>query len=368
MSIDSLIIEDEKQKHKNENELVGYVKILSFSCFALFLIALLSSMHFARPVIFPVVLAVFLNLLLSPAVRYLKWYRISNSVSAFLILIFFMLSFGFVINNLIEPASNWIQRTPQTLALVESKIGFMKKSMQEISKVTEKISKATDLTSLKKEKVVVQESNFIGSALFFAGVSVSEIIISIILTFFLLSNGDRFLTKSVELMPRLSDKKKVVEIARSIEQSISIYLLSVTMINIILGLAITLLMWTLGVPNAPLWGMMACILNFIPYLGSIIGLVIISIVSIVTFDNTFQIILPPLLYASIDWAEGSILTPSVIGARLDLNPPVMLFWVLFWGWLWGPWGAVLAVPMLTAIKIFCDKIEALKPLGKFLVT
>ena len=348
--------------------IAGDIRILSYSTLGIFCLGILFSMYHARTVIFPVVLAIFLNLLLSPAVRYLRRFRIPNAFGGLIILLFALTSFGFLISYSVEPATEWIQRTPQTISRLESKLGFMKKPIQEITKASERMLMVTAMGSKDSEKVVIQKASLLESFLSFSGGSISELIVSLILTYFLLSHGDRFLTKSVELMPTLTDKKRVVEIARSIEESISNYLLSIIFMNCCFGFIMGLAMWFINVPNAALWGVMACLLNFVPYVGSITGLGIITIVAFVTFDDLFLILRVSVLYLIIDWIEGALITPMIIGRRLDLNPPVMLVWVFLWGWLWGPWGAILALPMLTAIKILCDHIERLKSLSKFLMS
>jgi len=351
-----------------DDTLKGQLQLLSICSLGILSLAVVFSMYFARPVFFPIVLAIFLNLLLSPAVRSLRRLGIPNTMGALMILGVALFSIGLGIANLVDPATSWMEKVPQTISKVERKLGFIKKPMQEISKAGERITSATEIAIPRADTVVIQEPSLIGSFLTFTGSSIGELIIAIILTYFLLARGDRFLSKAVELMPTLTDKKRVVEITRSIEENISKYLLSVTVINFCLGVVVGLAMWALNVPNAALWGMMAFLLNFLPYVGSVLGLAAITLVAIISFENVFQILSVPILYLVIDWIEGSFVTPLIIGMRLNLNPPVMLMWILLWGWLWGPWGAILAVPMLAAIKILCDHVDGLKPIGKFLVT
>jgi predicted PurR-regulated permease PerM len=119
-------------------------------------------------------------------------------------------------------------------------------------------------------------------------------------------------------------------------------------------------------PYPALWGVLAGLLNFVPYLGPVVTAGVILIVSLLTFEELGRALVAPILYFAINFTEGSFVTPTVLGRRLTLNPVVVFVGLVFWGWLWGIPGALLAVPLLAVVKIFCDHIEPLSPLGEFL--
>jgi predicted PurR-regulated permease PerM len=184
----------------------------------------------------------------------------------------------------------------------------------------------------------------------------------------LLASGDLFLLKLVKVLPTLDDKKLAVEIYRQIEENVSTYLAIVTLINIGFGCVIGTAMYFLGLPNSPLWGAMAAVLAYIPYLGALVGIVTVTIVAILTFDDIYRIIMVPSLYFILDNVQANLIVPMVLGRRLALNPVVIFIWLIFCGWIWGITGALLAVPLLAIIKIICDQVEQLAPLGEFLGT
>ena len=167
-------------------------------------------------------------------------------------------------------------------------------------------------------------------------------------------------------MPTFKDKRSAVEIIRGIEDHISYYLFTVTLINIGLGLSIALALYLLGMPNPLLWGTLATILNFIPYLGAITGGLLVLVVAAITFESLELVLLAPGIYLSLTSLEGSFITPLILGQRLTLNPIVIFVSLIFWGWLWGIAGALIAVPMLVCFKILCDRIEPLESIGDFL--
>jgi predicted PurR-regulated permease PerM len=188
----------------------------------------------------------------------------------------------------------------------------------------------------------------------------------LLLLFFMLAYGDVFLRKLVKVYPRFEDKRRVLDIANDIERQVSIYLFTVTVMNTATGAAIGTALYFIGLPNAVLWGVMAALLEYIPYLGPLMGMVVISIVGILTFDSVLYALLAPLAYLIIESIQGNLVATIVYGRRFALNPVIILVWLTFWTWLWGIPGTLLAVPMLTAFKIFCDRIEPLSTLGEFI--
>jgi predicted PurR-regulated permease PerM len=167
-------------------------------------------------------------------------------------------------------------------------------------------------------------------------------------------------------LPRFEDKKTAVEISRQIEHDISRYLFSICMINAFFGMAIGIAMFLLGMPNPLLWGVMAGLLHFIPFLGALVGIIIVTLVAAITLDGAGAILLVPATYFGLNIIEEYVAIPFVLGRRLMLNPVVLFVWLIFWGWLWSIPGALMAVPLLAIMKIVCDHVEPLGALGEFI--
>jgi predicted PurR-regulated permease PerM len=196
--------------------------------------------------------------------------------------------------------------------------------------------------------------------------AVIGLVATLVLLYFLLSSGDLFLRKLVTVLPRFGDKKQAVEIAQRVQGDISHYLFTITVINIVLGIAVGGALYALGMPSPALWGTMCAVLNYIPFLGHIIGFSIIGLVALMTFGELDAAIVPPLIYAAIAFLEGQLITPMIVARRLTLNPVAVFVALIFWGWLWHIPGMLLAVPLLAATKIICDHIRPLNPIGEFL--
>jgi predicted PurR-regulated permease PerM len=157
-----------------------------------------------------------------------------------------------------------------------------------------------------------------------------------------------------------------VDIAREMEVQISTYILWTTLINGGLGVATTLAMWALGMPNPSLWGVLAFVTNFIPYLGGLVCTVIIGLAALVAFPDPGWAILVPLVFLLLNTLESYFVTPAIMGRQFTLDTPVLFVGLLFWWYVWGTAGALLAVPMMAAFRIFCEKVEGLQRIAAFL--
>ena len=167
-------------------------------------------------------------------------------------------------------------------------------------------------------------------------------------------------------MPTLRDKKRAVEISHEVQQNISQYLFSVSLINIGMGLLVGGGLYLMGVPNAAMWGLFVAVLNFVPYFGPVAGVIALGTVGLLTFDTLGKGLLPPALYLVLHLLEANLVTPMLLGRRFTLNPVVIFVSLIFWTWLWGVPGALLSVPILVSIKVVCDRVPALSPVSELL--
>ncbi len=195
---------------------------------------------------------------------------------------------------------------------------------------------------------------------------IASTVLLFILLYFLLAYDGVFLGKLIKLLPKLADKKRAVSIASEIEAQVSRYLFTATAINICLGLAVGTTVGLLGLRNPIMWGALVAVLNFVPYLGALTGIICITLGAVLSFDSLGYALLFPAVYLVFAVLEGNFITPLVMGRSLTLNPVVILLSLIFWGWIWGIVGVILAVPILAAFKIFCAHIEPMEPLAEFL--
>ena len=192
-------------------------------------------------------------------------------------------------------------------------------------------------------------------------------VLAFVFLYFLLAEGDAILNNVLGLLPSLHEKREAVELTRAAEKGVSRYLFAVALINAALGVCIGTAMWLVGLSNPILWGVMAMLLNYIPYVGAFLGAGIVFLAAYLEPEFSLAgAALAPLCYMVINLAEGNFVTPAILGKTIALNPLMVLLSLAFWGWIWGPTGAVLAVPLLSMAKIVCDQFERLQPVGRVL--
>jgi predicted PurR-regulated permease PerM len=342
------------------------IEFKSVALKGLFIIAFFYTLYFARALILPFTLALLLNFLLRPVVRALKKIKIPELAGAVLVLIALLGSAGYGVIRLSGPAAEWINKAPESLHQIELKVGFFRKPLEGVNNAVEELKRITRMGAEKKPEVEIKPPGITDAVLTGTREVIVKSSVMFILLYFLLASGDLFLRKLIKLFPKLDKKKQIVKITREVEHHISRYLYTVTVINIFMGISVGLGMYLIGMPNSLLWGVMAGFLVFLPYIGPLIGISIVTIVAFLTFDSIGRILLAPAIYIALETIQGQIVTPMVLGLRFTLNPVVIFIWLIFWGWMWGIVGAMLAFPMLTIFKILCDHIQPLAPIGEFL--
>jgi predicted PurR-regulated permease PerM len=342
------------------------VEIRSIAITALFVLALFYTLYFARAFFLPIVLAVLLDFLLSPLIRTLKRARIPEPLGAALVILVLLGAAGGAVYQLATPAKEWITKLPYSMREAQNRLVQLRKPVEQVSKTAEQVEKATKMEDTKAPEVVVKGPS-VSERLFGTTQTILTTALEvIILLYFLLAAGDLFLQKLIKVLPQLRDKKKAVAIARETESSISTYLVTVTLVNVGLGVAVAAAMYLIGMPNPLLWGALAALAEFVPYLGATALVAVLTLAGLVTFDRVGHALLVPGAYLAVNLIQSQFLSPLILGRRLTLNPVAIFIGLVFWWWIWGVPGAFIAVPLIATFKIFCDHIEALAPIGEFL--
>jgi predicted PurR-regulated permease PerM len=342
------------------------VEVRSIAITGLLVLAVLYTLYFARAFLLPIVLAVLLDFLLSPVVRTLKRAKIPEPAGAALVLLALLGAVGFAGYSLAGPAREWVAKAPESLAKVQTRLRDLRKPVEQVTKTAEQVEEATEVAKSGPEEVVLRGPR-LSERLFGTTQSLlTGALETLILLYFLLAAGDLFLQKLIKVLPQFGDKKKAVAIARETEASVSTYLFTVAVVNVVLGLVVALVMTLIGMPSAWLWGTLAGVAEFVPYIGATVLLATLTMAGLTTFDSVGHALLVPGAYLAVNLIQSQFVSPLILGRRLTLNPVAILVGLVFWWWLWGVGGAFIAVPLLATLKIFCDHIESLAPIGEFL--
>lgn len=327
----------------------------------------IGALYFAASILFPVTLAFVLYFLLAPLVRLLtRLFRLPEAVSASVVVLGVTIGIAAASYVLAGPISDWISNAPETLQKAEQELRFLIKPVDQIDEATEKVSNLTGGATKKGVIRVAIDQPPISSYLLNATMNfIAGMTITVALVYLLLAMGHRTLNSIVELMPTMQDKKGIVAMIRNIEEGISSYLVTVTAINIGLGVVIGVALGLLGFPDPLLLGISAAILNYIPYVGCVIGIITTFLIGIVYLDPT-QGLIGAGVYLFINTIEGNVVTTMILGRSMKLNPPIVFISIVFWGWVWGIGGILIAVPLLGIAKIACDHIDRLQPLARIM--
>jgi predicted PurR-regulated permease PerM len=333
----------------------------------LFALAALAALYVASDIVLPIVLAFVLNLLLAPVMRLGERFnlpRIVGALASVLLVLGVLIGCGWLLTG---PAADWGGKLPQAIPRIEQQLRFLARPIAAARVLLEQVQGGTMETApIAAGAAPVRMANLFDTLFSGTRAVATGFFTMLLVLFYLLVSGETFLRRMVEILPRFKDKRRAVEISLHIQRDISAYLLAITAINIVVGLATTAVMWACGVADPPLWGAAAFGLNYIPILGPLVGVVLFAFVGVVSLGTGWAGLLPAGLYFVIHLVEGEAVTPMLLAHRFTINPVAVVLGLVFWYWMWGVPGAVLAVPMLAITKIVCDDIPALRAFGHFL--
>ena len=324
---------------------------------AIVVILTLYTCAIAEAVVVPVLIAMLFGLMLAPPVRFFERSRVPRAMGSLFVVLLAMAVVGVTITALASPARTWMQRMPQALVRIETVARDLRRPFQAATEASRELGKITQLDGSNPVRVVDSRPSPFASALSAAPAVIAGIVITIVLTFLFLLHGDELLRKFVALAPHLRAKRDLVEATRTAQSEISMYVITVTLINAGLGLATAGALWLLGVHDPLLWGGVAAILNYAPFIGPMVTAVALLVVGFAEAATPALALAPPAAFLGLHLLEGQILTPHLVGRRLALDPVMVFIAMLVLGWMWGVAGFLLAVPLLTCAKIIAERIE-----------
>ncbi len=346
--------------------LVELPKSVGAAIMVIAVVALFSALYLARALFLPIFLAIILSLTLQPIVRTLSRRGLPAGFISILLILLLASGLLVVATGLSQPVQQWIDDAPRIAFIAKQRLGDLTQPMEAIRQAEEQVQAIADSPDSTAAEVVVRQGGFMSRTADDVVSIAATILITLALSLFILAHSDTFYEKLIKSLPRLSDKKRAFRIFIDTERTVSRYLLTIAAINLTLGLAVGAVMALLGLPDPFLWGLLAGLLNFMPYLGALVGLSFVSVAALITFDSIGYAALIPLSYFALTTLEGHFLTPIILGRQLKLNAVAILLSVLIWGFVWGIIGMLIAVPILIIVKVFCDHVESLKPFGEFL--
>jgi predicted PurR-regulated permease PerM len=335
---DALIISD---PHPIENPADAWGPAAHVAMVGIFVLLSGAALYFCRPVLLPTVAAVVVGLTLAPIVTFAGRHGVSPWLSALGLVLPLLVALGVAASLVAAPVTEWIGRAPEIGALIKQRLYVLDAPLSALHELQNVLMPSAG------GKVAVQEPeiNMVKPVIAFITPAALQLVTFFVALLFFLVNHANIRRQLAGLFSDRAAKLRVIRIVTDIRRNLASYLALMTGINICLGLVVAAGAWLLGLPNPLIFGALAAVLNYIPYIGPACMVVILLGVGLVSFLSLGHAMLAPACFVALTTIEGQIVSPTILGARLPLSPFGIFLSLVFWAWLWGPIGAFLAVPL-----------------------
>ncbi|HEY0334136.1 MAG TPA: AI-2E family transporter [Stenotrophomonas sp.] len=313
----------------------------------------------AQTVILPVLLAMFFSMVGNPVIRLLRRMHLPRFLGALLVIVVGLAGTVALTAQLVGPAAEWFQQAPSQMRQISRQVRDFTKPVQQANQAAESFARAAGGETGKQVQIVRTQLDDPYRALVRAPKLAASLLAVVLLTFFFMVYGENLQRHAVALLPSRQQQRFTTGIMLEIEREVSRYVLTITLINTAVGMIYAGILYALGVPlqESLLWGTVAALLNFAPYVGPLIGVMLMLLMGFVTFSTPLASALPALLYLMLHTIEGQIVTPIILGRRMAISPLILILGLMVFGWLWGFVGLLLAVPLLVCVKMILSRLE-----------
>jgi len=334
----------------------------------LFALGVLYTLYLAHQILLPIVLAVLTSLLLFPLVKKARDHahipRVLSALGLVVVLLAGLIGIGATVAS---PALEWAQKAPDGISRLLMGNSDIKAQIERVSEsaqqVEESVGELSQGDAASTNTVVLQTDSWRNQLLVKTQNFVAGLALTLALTYFLLVGGERIILNFVRQLPR-RQRRDVLRIARDSQQQIAQFLAVLSLSNLLIGIATGLASWAIGLPDPAVWGLVAGLARFIPYLGVILTTTLLAVVSVTSLDTPWMMAVVPAIYLVLTSTVGFFIEPWIHGFRMAINPVVIFVSIFFWGWLWGPVGVLMAVPLMTLIQVVLKQVPKLRPIYK----
>jgi predicted PurR-regulated permease PerM len=311
----------------------------------------------AEAVIVPILIAILLGLMFAPLVRGLERWRVPRPLGALVAVTIAIATLAGAFFALAAPARTWIARMPRALEHLHSTLRDLRRPLQAASEATRELGKLAHIGGSEPMQVVDSSSGLLAQLASAAPTLLAGALVVLFLTFLFLLHGDALLRKFVALAPHLRAKRDLVQATRQAQHELSLYMITITLINLALGLATAGALKLLHVPDPLLWGGLAALMNYAPFIGPLLTACVLAVAGLAEFAAPLDALAAPAAFLGLHLVEGQLITPHLVGRRLALDPVMVFLALVVLGWVWGVAGLLLAVPLMSCAKIIAERSE-----------
>jgi predicted PurR-regulated permease PerM len=320
------------------------------------LIALPFALRAGAEFFLPVTAALVIAIALVPMLEWLERRRVPSSLAAFICVILFLAAANVAVASIVLPASDWVRQLPD-------RIGRIRETLQPVMKVYSQLQRfiddlvrqfGTHSRPSVRAVTVEQPNSLLDIIATSAPHAAIQMFFALLVVFFFLAGWTRMRKRTITTRASFDGAMTTARAIQQIVNATSTYLGTITLVNICLGLVVAMALYLLGMPTPLMWGGIVAVLNYIPYLGPIASVLLLGLGGLMTFSHPSYAVLPAGCFLLIHLLESNVITPSLVGRRLTINPLLILLALSFWAWVWGTTGALLAVPLLIIMKTVLD--------------
>jgi predicted PurR-regulated permease PerM len=324
--------------------------VANVSTTGIFALLVLAALYFMRDMVVPVILAWVVANILLPVVSRMEKNGVHRIAAVIFVTLALMAVLLCIVALLSLPLTYWLGRATELGALIKEKMQLMSQPLTFMSEMLAAIGQATGQGGGAALRVE-ESTNIVGGIVGILTPAVSQGILFLGALIFYLIYQKQIKAKAVLILPSREARLTALKILSDVEKNTTVYFGTFTIVNVCLGIVTAILAYAVGLPNPMLWGVLAGVVNYIPYIGVAIMVVVLFVIGLFTFPAVSQALVAPLVYIGMTTIEGHFITPAIMGKRMTLNPFAVFLAIGFWTWMWGPIGAFVAVPILMTLTV-----------------
>jgi len=347
-----LEVESEAAAYRRDRLLASVALIVG----AAFLLALPFALRAGAEFFLPVTAALVIAIALVPLLEWLERRRVPSPVAAFICVVLFLAVANAAVAAIVFPASEWVRRLPDRIGRIRETLGPLFDIYADLEAFINDVVRQFGRTSgLAHQTVTVETPNsllqIIATSAPFAAI---QMFFAVLVVFFFLSGWTKMRKRTITARSSFDGAMTTARVIQQVVDATSTYLGTITMVNIGMGAVVALMLWLIGMESPLMWGGIVAVLNYIPYLGPIASALLLAIGGLMLFPDPWYALLPAVAFVGVHLVEANLVTPTVVGRRLTINPLMILLALSFWAWVWGTTGALLAVPLLIIFRTVFD--------------